>query len=259
VSKILSYFSKGSGPCIVLLHGFCENKALWYNFAEQLSESFHVVVPDLPGFGDSSLEEDMSMENMAIKVNELLEHLKIDSCVMIGHSMGGYVTLAYTEKYPYKLHGISLFHSTSFADSQEKKESRNKTNDFIKKHGMDAFADSFVTPLFYVKNRDSIKDKIAMATDMVRSTSAYSAIEASKGMRDRKERTDTLTSFKKPVMFIAGKEDQAIPLEKTLAECYLPANSVTHFLGNTAHMGMFEKSKETFLIVKSFIDYSLSF
>lgn len=117
----LSFKESGKGKAVVLLHGFCENKTLWDDFVQYLSPDYHVMALDLPGFGDSELGTDeCTIEYMAEKVADFLNQQGVDKCTMIGHSLGGYVALAYAEKYGDKLDGLGLFHSTVFADSEEK-------------------------------------------------------------------------------------------------------------------------------------------
>ncbi|WMJ71763.1 alpha/beta hydrolase [Cytophagaceae bacterium ABcell3] len=253
-----SYVDKGSGAVIVLLHGFCEDKTLWNKFIEKLSNEFRVIAPDLSGHGNSPLpEQSISMESMAIEIKQLLDYLDIGQCVMAGHSMGGYVALAFAEKYPETLKGICLFHSSAFADTNEKKEARNKTISFIKKHGVNAFADSFVAPLFSLDNRK--EPYVTEVNKMVKNTAPQSIMAAAAAMRDRPDRTHVLKAIDAPVLFIAGKEDNAAPLEKILQQCTLPKESFLHVLSDTGHMGMFEKEQETVGCLQAFLHYIYNF
>ncbi|MFN6945060.1 MAG: alpha/beta fold hydrolase [Cytophagaceae bacterium] len=252
----LAFTDKGSGYPLVFLHGFCEDRTLWNSFISTFSQTHRVIAPDLPGFGAShSSMEILSMEFLAEEVCRLLDHLNISECVMIGHSMGGYVALAFAEKYPEMLHGICLFHSSSYEDSLEKKESRNKTALFIQKHGVENFANSFVSPLFAPGNRKKIAEKIKEVERVVKSTSAQSIIAAAYGMRDRKDRSTLLAEVNFPVLFISGKEDMAVPVEKTQEQSLLPKESIVHILSDTGHMGMLEKEAETIAIIHSFLTY----
>jgi pimeloyl-ACP methyl ester carboxylesterase len=190
---------------------------------------------------------------MADKINELLIHLGIEQCVIIGHSLGGYVSLAFAEKYEHKLKGLGLFHSTAFPDSAEKRKTRNKTIEFLEKHGVEAFASSFVPPLFYPPNRELLKAAIQRQIEIVCSTAKESIIAAVKAMRDRKSRIDVLKKIKAPVLFIIGEEDTSVPLDASLEQAALPAKSVKHILSGAAHMGMFERKDETLKIVEDFL------
>ena len=238
--------TKPAENTLVFLHGFCENKTLWNDLISKLPEKFHCVALDLPGYGEN-LEpvEDYSIEAMAEAVHDELKKLHIRKFILVGHSLGGYVSLAFAEKYPKMLQGLCLFHSSALADSEEKKASRNKTIDFVKKHGVEVFMDSFVAPLFAPENREKCKNAIEKLIKVGKATPEESIVKTLRAMRDRKKRLKVLKEAAYPVLFIAGKEDGAVPLEATLEQCHLPNNSTTVFLGGTAHMGMFERPYET--------------
>lgn len=254
-NSILSYKEIGQGPVVVLVHGFCESNALWNDIADGLSANYRVVLPDLPGHGESPIfdKESYSMEYFADKLLDLLKALDIKKCVVIGHSLGGYVTLAFAEKYPTYLNGFGLFHSTAFEDSDEKKRNRDRTVEFIGKNGMDTFADSFVAPLFYPKTRVQMAKAIENMKNICRNTSSDAVIATTIAMRDRKERIDVLEKAEVPVLFIIGKEDNAVPLEKSLEQCYLPANHDVTILEEAGHMGMFEKQEEACTVLATFL------
>ncbi|MFL5728399.1 MAG: alpha/beta fold hydrolase, partial [Cytophagaceae bacterium] len=129
---MLHYTESGRGKTIVLVHGFCESQEIWKKTQAALSAHYRVICPDLPGFGKSPLKvKDISIAYYAEMIKELLAFLNVEKCCMIGHSLGGYITLAFAEKYSAMLSSFGLFHSTAFADSPEKKENRNKTIQFI--------------------------------------------------------------------------------------------------------------------------------
>ncbi len=231
---------------LVFLHGFCESKALWNDLISKLPEKFNCVALDLPGFGENLAPvDDYSMEAMAEAVHAELKQRHIKKCILVGHSLGGYVSLAFAEKYPKMLQGMCLFHSSALADTEEKKAARNKTIEFVKKHGVELFMASFVAPLFAPENRDKCKKDIDKMVKIGQATPEESIIKGLRAMRDRKKRLKVLKEATFPVLFIAGKEDGAVPLEATLEQCHLPGNSTTVFLGGTAHMGMFERPYET--------------
>src|ERR1043166_2890153 len=105
---MLHYLKSGSGFPLVLLHGFCENHACFTNQARFLQDHFQVITLDLPGFGESSPLPHWSMESMAEELNRFLDELHVESCILFGHSMGGYITLAFAEQFPGRLKGFGL-------------------------------------------------------------------------------------------------------------------------------------------------------
>jgi len=253
MNSLLSYRDEGNGTPLVLVHGFCESKEVWKDFSAILSSKFRVITPDLPGFGESKLEDpNTSMDYYADKLHALLNHLNIHKCILVGHSLGGYIGLAFAEKYEHRLWGLGLFHSTAFEDTQEKKDNRDRTIKFVEKHGVEAFASTAVTPLFYPPKREELKKEIELMIRIAAGSSKEGVIAAAQAMRDRKDRTNVLKKIKCPVLVVVGKEDQAVTLEKSLQQCCLPHHSVVHFLADAAHMGMFERKKDTLKIVEGF-------
>src|SRR5215203_2348868 len=119
--KNLSYQVVGSGPTVVLIHGFGEDGNVWRNQILFLQHAFQLIIPHLPGSGSSDIIDDMTMEGLADSIHFILKEEDVKGCSMIGHSMGGYVTLAFAEKNPSLLESFGLFHSTAFADTEEKK------------------------------------------------------------------------------------------------------------------------------------------
>lgn len=241
----LAYTQVGTGPAIVFLHGFCESKDLWTDFIKPLVHQFRIIALDMPGHGESPMTDDFSMENQARQVQETLQALQVEKCLLVGHSMGGYVGMALAELFPELLYGLCLFHSSALTDSEEKKENRNKTAAFVQKHGIEKFMDTLVAPLFAESNRVSCKDAIAKMQAIGKATPLTTILGCLEAMRDRPDRSAVLKTTVLPVFFLAGKEDPAVPLEVTLQQCHLPENSMTYFMGHVGHMGMFESTALT--------------
>ncbi|GAA4433969.1 alpha/beta hydrolase [Pontibacter saemangeumensis] len=247
------YTDAGSGDTLVFLHGFCESKQVWADFVKPLANQFRTIALDLPGHGGNTGNSgNLSIENQAEDVRRQLDELEVKRCILVGHSMGGYVGMAFAEKYGHMLGGLCLFHSSALPDTDEKKENRNKTIDFVERNGVTAFINPFIEPLFYAGNRDRLKQEIELMKEIGRRTPKEAVVGALTAMRDRPDRTAVLKQARFPVLFIFGKEDGAVPLEKALEQCHLPDNSTVLFLGNTGHMGMFERKNETQKALQNF-------
>ena len=252
----LSYQQAGTGFPVVLLHGFMESKEVWKAVTAKLSGHFRVIVPDMPGFGESLTNTHFqSVEAMADEIQKLLQSLQVTQCIIIAHSLGGYVALAFAEKFADQVKGLGMFHSTAFADSEEKKQNRDKTADFIDKHGVQPFAENFVQSLFYKERKEELADIIASVYQMALQTPKATAVAVTKAMRNRPDRTQVLKEATYPVLFIAGKADEAVPLEKSKEMLYLPKNALIQLLDETAHMGMYERPEETYFMVEQFCRY----
>ena len=245
----------GHGEPVIFLHGYCESHHIWESFESYLESDYRVICPDLPGFGGSpKLDRGFSLSDVADKIREFLDELNINRCVMIGHSLGGYITLAYAEKYPDTLSGFGLFHSSGFEDSLEKKENRTKLMEFIGENGIAPFVKTFVPSLFYQETLKENIDAVEAVKALAYKTSGETVIEYARAMRDRPERLHILQNFKNPILFIIGDKDGSVPYDKSLEQSRIPEKAVVRILKDTGHMGMFERQKETQKVVKEFID-----
>lgn len=254
-ANALAYSDSGEGIPVILLHGFCETKEIWNHFLEPLSSRCRVIAIDLPGFGqNAALFKPVTIADLAEQIYQFVLELNLDKVIMIGHSMGGYIALAFAEKFPQRLAGLGLFHSTAYADTMEKKQARDKSIEFIDRYGTDEFVDEFVPPLFFEGRRKELKDDIKLLIDMGKNTPKSSVIETIRAMRDRKDRSKILEKISCPVLFIAGKNDIAVNFALSASQFWLPANAVVHILNNTGHVGMFERPKETLLMLEQFVE-----
>ena len=258
-NNFLNYTSQGSGSAVVLLHGFCESKSIWESFIPAFGQDFTFISIDLPGFGGSNLCHTIpSMENFAKEVYRLLEHLKVTKCTLIGHSLGGYVALAFAELYPQYLNGLVMFHSSAFADSEDKKANRNKTIEFVKTHGSAAFVNTLIPSLFKESNRKQLASDIARLIAEASAIAPQAIIDASAAMRDRVDRTHVLKEINVPVLYVVGKADEAIPLKTSLEQCHLASQAYSYFLSNTAHMGMIEEVDNCTRAINYFLFYCIA-
>lgn len=245
------YFRElGSGFPVVLIHGFPFTNQIWDSFAQRLAEDFHVITPDLPGFGHSGLPlENLTIDSVAEILLNWLREKKILRSIIIGHSLGGYVTLAMAKRAPDMFNAIGIFHSTASADSEEKKESRDKVIEFITKNGVEKFTSNFIGPLFADPHHPAIKIIQSIAVQAKEKTvKAYTL-----AMRNRPDSTSVLSEFKKPILFIAGEKDGGIPVDSIKKQSTLNSHSELHILKGVAHMGMVESENQTVEIIRRFI------
>ena len=250
--KKIYYRSFGKGQVVILVHGFGEDGSVWQNQIDTLKD-FHVIIPDIPGSGKSEMIDDMSMEGLAQWVYELLKHLVIENCVIIGHSMGGYITLAFAEKYRELLKGFGLFHSSAFADSDEKKETRKKGIDFITKNGEFEFLKTATPNLYSPATKEKNPQLIEQQIASLHNFSGAALVSYYEAMMQRPDRTEILKTTKVPVLFIAGKYDNAVPLADVLKQCFLPSLAYIHILEHSGHMGMQEEPNESNEILLNFV------
>jgi pimeloyl-ACP methyl ester carboxylesterase len=252
--KKIYFQASGKGPAIVLLHGFLESGEVWKSFARRLSDSFQVITIDLPGHGQSEYTGPVAaMDDMAEAVRHVLKSLNISSCLMVGHSMGGYVTLAFAEKYPRIIKGLVLFHSQAGADSHETQIARERTIALVKKDHQ-SFIKNFIPDLFDPSNMKKFAKEIEILKEMAQKTSKEGLIAALEGMKMRPDRQHVLLNSKMPVLFIIGKNDSRIPMEVVIPQTLLPEHSEMLLLDHVGHMGFIEASIKTFAALKGFAE-----
>lgn len=238
----------GEGLPVVLIHGFPMSQEIWSEFAPMVSRKFKIHTIDLPGFGGSQVPSSYSMASVAKDVLNWMDRKRIPQSVVIGHSLGGYVTLAMVGEEPERFAGFGLFHSTALADTVEKKQSRDKVVEFVEKNGAPAFTTNFIPPLFANKNHDAVE----RVREISKNTSADVVIGYTRGMRDRMDMTLVFKSYNKPVLFIVGKEDPGIPVESVVKQADSCQQPEVHILADVGHMGMFEAPQTIADIVSVF-------
>jgi pimeloyl-ACP methyl ester carboxylesterase len=245
------FFRKlGKGKPVILIHGFCETHEIWNGLTESLAETFEVFSIDLPGFGQSQLPPaPFTLTDIAKKVLQWIELEKITLPFVVGHSLGGYITLAMAEGASEKMGGLCLFHSTPYPDSEEKKTNRNRVIDFVKVNGVGPFVDTFVPGLFFDKKHPAIPvvDKIA------RETSPGTLLAYTAAMRDRPSSIGFFKNFEKPLLILAGDKDTVISSESVQEYGRLVKNGLVQILNDAGHMAMFEQPERVRNILTGFL------
>jgi pimeloyl-ACP methyl ester carboxylesterase len=250
----IHYKTEGKGNALVLLHGFTESLEIWDDFSAELSVDFKVICVDLPGHGSSEcIGETHTMELMADIIKAILDKEFVDECVMIGHSMGGYVTLAFAEKYPAYMKGLGLFHSSAFPDTPEGKANRTRAIEGIEKNHTE-FLMNFIPDLFAPANRQPLEKAINVLLEKAKTMSKQAIIGAQRGMMKRRDMQHVLINADYPVLFIAGKQDTRVPYNKILEQIVLPKDTIALLLHDIAHMGYLEARDKTIYAVKCFVD-----
>lgn len=236
----------------MLHHGFGETAEVWNEQVNQLKNQFRLLIPDIPGSGKSDFIEmtNPSLDVYAEGMAKILEEEKISEIIFIGHSMGGYIAMAMAEKYPEKLLGLGLFHSSSFADDEEKKKSRQKGIEFIQTHGATSFLKSTIPNLFADAGTEMKNRLLDGAEDF----SDNSVIQYYQAMMNRPDRSEILKNFKKPFLLIMGEKDKAVPFDISLKQTYLAEVSFIEVLRESAHMGMWEEKEKSNRVLTRFLE-----
>ena len=241
---------------VILLHGFGEDGTIWQNQFDAFPDH-QLIVPDLPGSGESEGIDDMSMEGLAEAMKALAENewngKEEKRCILVGHSMGGYIALAFAEKYPEALHAFGFFHSTAYADGEEKKATRLKGIEFVERNGAFEFLKTITPNLYAPATKEKRPELIEEHLTSTRNFSGESLVQYYKAMMQRPDRTNVLRNSQVPVLFVMGKYDNAVPLEDVLKQCHLPQLSYIHLLENSGHTGMKEEAETSNKILSQFM------
>lgn len=250
----LSYFITGqSTQPIVLIHGFGEDSRIWKQQVIFLENDFRLYIPDLPGTGESAIgDHELSMESMAEMIKRMLDEEKIDQCIMLGHSMGGYVTLAFAELYPERLSAFGLIHSTAYADNEEKKAARQKSITFIKEHSAAEFMKTTIPNLFSQKFNSEHKDVVDELIEQGNQFTAETLIAYYTAMINRPNRSHILQKTTVPVLFFIGEEDKAVSPADAVTQTALPTVCMAKLIPGIAHMGMLEATNELNTAIREF-------
>lgn len=213
----LFYTSKGIGNPLVFLHGFLESSKIWEPFIAELSKKRQVISIDLPGHGKSGILNSVhTMELFAEAVHAVLQHLKVEKISLVGHSMGGYVSLAFCEKYPELMRSLVLLNSSPAPDSEEKKINRDKAIALVGKNKK-AFVKMAVSNLVTKESNLKFKDEMQGLIDDALSFSEEGLISALEGMKIRTDKTEVLKAFQGSKYIVASKQDPVIDYEEIKA------------------------------------------
>jgi pimeloyl-ACP methyl ester carboxylesterase len=211
----IAYSDTGKGTAIVLLHGFLENQKMWNNYIAPFAKKNRVITIDLLGHGESEcLGYVHSMEDNADAVHAVLTELRIRKAILVGHSMGGYVALAFTELYPDTIKGLVLLNSTAKADSEERKLNRDRAIKAVKQSYI-TFVSLAIANLFSENNRERLSKEIENVKKEALKTPLQAIVASLEGMKIRADREVLLHLSRYPKMLILGKKDPVLPFEET--------------------------------------------
>jgi pimeloyl-ACP methyl ester carboxylesterase len=247
----ISFSDIGKGTAVVLIHGFLENSTMWKNIVPQLSQRNRIIMMDLLGHGHSDcLGYVHSMELFSETVEAVLNHLKIRKYILVGHSLGGYISLALAKKNPNKIKGLCLLNSTSEEDSEERKKLRIRANKMVQ-NNFESLVKMAVSNLFHSNNLSKFKDEIEGVKKEALKTSVQGYIAANEGMKNR-ENTNTVLAegtFKK--LLIIGEKDPVLDYETSLKEA--ERTNADFVVFPDGHMSHIENKTELINVLKAFI------
>lgn len=251
----IRYSDSGEGSVIVLLHGYLESLEVWNGFSQMLARNFRVISIDLPGHGLSDVYDKVhSMEFMALSVNSLIDFLAINNVFMTGHSLGGYVTMAFLELFPEKLRGYCLFHSHPFADSTEAVEKRKREIRIVREGGKNTIYSDNLTKMFANSNIEKFQSELEQLKIIASNLTDDGIIAVLNGMMSRPSRLSFMEQGKVPCLWIFGAMDNYINSDQIRKNVKLPGNAKVLILKNSGHLGFIEEKDKALEALSEFIN-----
>lgn len=236
----VGYDVAGSGPVVVLLHGFLEDRGIWKGLASEWATHHRVLTIDLPGWGGSEASGYvLTMDDMAHAVSAVLAAEGVDRCALLGHSMGGYVALAFAELYPEKLNALGLLHSSALPDSDTKKADRLRAIDAVRTD-LALYCRVAIPNLFAPEARQRLSADIASLVQRASATAPMGVAASLHGMMQRPDRTHVLARASFPILFLQGELDPVVTGEARQAQQAAAPRMRCITLPNVAHMGYLE-------------------
>lgn len=242
-STALHIADSGVGEkCVVLLHGYLESMYVWDDFAPLLTPSVRVITVDIPGHGISEVKGEVhTMEMVADVLHQMLKSLEIERVTMVGHSMGGYVALAFCARYPEQLDGLVLLSSTPNPDTEAKRENRRREIALVRAGKKDALARVAPEAGFAEQNRRRLRSYIDDLTECVHITEDDGIVALLGGMMERADQNEMLRKSTVPQLFILGKKDGYIPVEVAEEIVANHPQAQVAWLEESGHMGFIEE------------------
>lgn len=236
---------------LVLLHGFCEDSSVWKALLPHLHD-VPVQCLDLLGFGQAALPASPHISAYAEAIHAHLQAQRIERCVLVGHSLGGYVALQFASRWPGMLAGMGLFHSHPYADTEERRENRKRAIALLHNGKKDAYVAELFPGLFTGQYTQDHTEVLQWLVAQAKEQPTEGIIAALQAMMTRPDHQDTMRQLECPVQMLLGTEDALIALNDGLRAATLPAVSDVQVLGEVAHMAMFEAPAAAAAALRSF-------
>lgn len=249
----VTYNTCGEGKPVVLLHGYLETGEVWDPLVDRLKSRFRIIAVDLPGHGDSGIKGDThTMEFLAGAVMKILSVEGEEKVLMVGHSLGGYVTLAFVELFPELLSGYVLFHSHPHADTPEAVARRNREIAVVQAGRKNIMYPGNVSMMFAKENLESMAPEVARSKRIASRNPGDGIIALLKGMIARPSRQYILENGSVPMLWILGRHDLYFSPEKAMRDIGLPGNAEVVILENSGHLGFVEETDISVSLLEDF-------
>lgn len=252
----MAYEMEGSGPAVLLLHGFPFNRTMWREQVKALSDSYRVITPDLRGFGETGAKGDApaTMREMAEDVAALMDSLEIERFALGGLSMGGYVSFAFYRHFPLRVRTLILADTRPQADTDEAREMRERQAEQVLREGMESITEAMLPKLLAPATLSERKRVVEELRAMMNSTEAEGAAAALRGMSARPDQTHLLPRILAPTLIIVGSEDQLTPVKDAEVMHREIRGSRLEVIEGAGHVSNLERPSEFNHALRQFLD-----
>lgn len=252
--KLLNCATTGNGNAVIMLHGYLETHQVFESIVPAFERTYKLILPDLPGHGQSSFtHEKLSMREMADAVIFLMNHYGIETAALLGHSMGGYVALEIAAQYPDRVAGLCLFHSSPFADTDEKKTAREREKEIVRSGHKELIYKNHFPKTFANARIEQFQSQIQQLTQWSAGMPDEGIIGVLTAMQNRNDYSTWLTGYQKPFLYILGDSDNFIP-QSILEKIQFPKTGNFVVLPDTGHMGFWEAPNEAIAALNGFLN-----
>ncbi|MFF2090218.1 alpha/beta fold hydrolase [Paenibacillus sp. NPDC058174] len=262
IDMVYEECGSGNKKTVILLHGFCGSSRYWHKVCPLLSDNYRIIMPQLRGHGETTAPEGAyTMELMADDVLCLMDKLGIHKASLFGHSLGGYITLAFADQYPHRLAGLGLIHSTALPDSETMKQKRLEDIDTIREGGIAAYISELIPKLFLESKREEKQEDVDEFIRAGKRMKPEGAIHTLEGMMQRPDRSKVLAKANFPILLVAGAKDDVISpiatFSLTESGAYKSTYDYPHISENTfegvAHMSLVEAPDQLSRVIANYL------
>lgn len=232
----------GTGPVALFIHGFPLDSSMWIDQMADLSAIRRCIAPDLRGFGRSApvTGAPLTMEQHADDLAAILDLVSAEAADIIGLSMGGYVAMAFAERYPDRMRSLALIDTRAGADSAEAKAGRDAMAIRLLEEGRWVIAEALGSGLLGPGASIAARARIR---SMVEACPYETIVGALGGMRDRPDRTAVLPSVPVPAAVIVGEMDAVTPPEESMAMAEALPDAALTVIPGSGHIASIEASE----------------
>lgn len=251
----IDYRDSGAGAPVIFIHAFPLNQTMWNDQVVALQSSYRVITLDLRGFGQSDAPEGAySMDQMAADVRELMSALKIDRAVLVGLSMGGYISLAFCRNYPNAVQAVVLADTRAGADTLEARERRLRSAEKAEQVGAHAIAEDMIPLLLGKTSQERRPSVVERVRRIIEANPPQGIANAQRGMAQRHDSTGVLPDIACPALVIVGSEDTLTPVTEAKSLRNGIRGASLRLIDGAGHLSNMEQPEEFNSALTEFLD-----